>query len=146
MLHPLIHDDKDGNDGAVQSIADFTLDFSVQFSKWTRDAHFLSFFSSGEVGGGGGKSGDNQFLVTMRGFWLGGTRVPDSGFPNGVKFIDVFHRVSVTLKNNNLLIYYDRILRVKRQVCGKECCYHCLLFIVYLFAKCLFLTERRHYL
>ena len=95
VLHPL-HD---------QPIGDFTIDFSYRLSKITSAPHLFSYAAPER---------DNELLIAFTHAIYGHSSGPS--FPIHGKELNVFHRVTMTLKNTKVLMYWDRELIAEKQV------------------------------
>ena len=95
VLHPL-HD---------QPIGDFTIDFSYRLSKITPNPPLLSYATPGRF---------NELTIMFDHANYGNSR--GLSFPIHGKELNVFHRVTMTLKNTKVLMYWDRELIAEKQV------------------------------
>jgi len=95
VLHPLTE----------QAITDFTIDFSVEITKMTPQIMFLSYAVPGA---------NNELLLGLGDLWH--THVGVTGYSKQRVSVNVYRRVTFTLKDTNIWVYWDGVLFKKMQV------------------------------
>ena len=98
ILHPL-------ND---QPISEFTIDFTLQFSKWTADPCFISYMAPGS---------DNQVMIGLKSIWIGSVRL--SSYPGQRVSVGEYRRFTMSVRDGQTLVYWERELFAKLPYLGK---------------------------
>jgi len=96
VLHPLTE----------QAITDFTIDFSMKITKMTPEPFFVSYAVPGS---------DNELLLGLGASqWYAHNSV--AGYPKQRVSVNVYHRVTFTLKDTRIRVYLDGVLITEKKV------------------------------
>ena len=88
-----------------EAIADFTVDMQLKFAKMTKDPFYVSVYSNR----------DNEFLIGNRGVFIAQKEYSIPSIKSAIK-LGTYHRVTVTRKGNQLLMYLDGKLKAEKSV------------------------------